>query len=241
MNQSQRFVEGNSLPFILFTSLGLSACMVTSITVVDTFAAFLSLISLLIILQIHNQKTVLGLLFVSSLILGIASIFFYPSVLLFLISIITIAFFRPFEMRNYAVIAVGISLITFYLLCFAFLFDVEVGLSNVEVSSINTMISFNSALIPLILFSAFSLIGALTMFFNRSKFVVRQRNQLLAISVYIVIQLVLFLTLGTAVFWICIVPILSIFISYYYKNSARKWLLDIVTLLFIVGLVWLKF
>ncbi|MFT6165483.1 MAG: hypothetical protein ACJAV5_001445 [Vicingaceae bacterium] len=241
INQRQRFVEGKSLPFILYSSLGLSACIVTNISIVDTFAVFLSLISLSIILQIHNQKSVLGLLFMSSLVLGSATVFFYPSLLLFLIPVFTIAFFRPFEVRNYAVIVVGISLIGFYLFCSAFLFDLEVGFSNIEFSSIKSMISFNSALIPLVLFSIFALIGALKTFINRAKFVVRQRNQLLAISVYIVIQLVLFLILGNAVFWISIVPVLSIFISYYYKTSARKWLLDIVTLLFIVGLVWLKF
>ncbi|MDA9783177.1 hypothetical protein N9B55_02065, partial [Vicingaceae bacterium] len=38
INKVQRFVEGNSLPFILFASLGLSASIVSSISIVDSFA-----------------------------------------------------------------------------------------------------------------------------------------------------------------------------------------------------------
>lgn len=241
INKVQRFVEGNSLPFILFASLGLSASIVSSISIVDSFAVLLSLISLSLVLQIHNQKSVLGLLFLSSLILSIASILFYPSLFIFLIPVLTMAFFRPFEVRDYAVVLVGILLVLFYLFCFSYLLDVSIAVPNINFSNIESMISFTNTLIPLVLFCLFSLIGALKLYFDRTKFVVRQRNQLLAIAVYVILQLVLFLTLRNAVFWISIVPILSIFLSYYHKTYGRKWLLDIVSLLFIVVLVWLKF
>lgn len=241
INKAQRFVEGNSLPFILFTSLGLSASIVSSVSVLDSFAVILSLISLSLLLRIHNQKSVLGLLFQSSLILSAAAILFYPSLILLLIPVLIIAFFRPFEVRNYAVLVVGGLLVGFYLFCLTFLLDLDVAFSNIKFSSIKTTMVFTSNLIPLALFSLFSLIGALKLFIDRTKFLVRQRNQFLAISVYIVIQLVLFLILGNAVFWLSIVPVLSIFLSYYYKISSRKWLLDIVSLLFIVALVSLKF
>jgi|AntAceMinimDraft_13_1070369.scaffolds.fasta_scaffold217455_1 hypothetical protein len=79
------------------------------------------------------------------------------------------------------------------------------------------------------------------MFSDRAKFIVRQRNQLVVISSYILIQTLLSLMLGVTVIWISIVPVFSIFLVYYYKTSARKWLLDAVTLLFIIALIWLKF
>ena len=241
INKVQRFVEGNSLPFILFASLGLSSSIATSIYIVDSFAVLLSLISLSLVLQIHNQKSVLGLLFLSSLILSIASILFYPSLFIFLIPVLTMAFFRPFEVRDYAVVLVGILLVLFYLFCFSYLLDVSIAVPNINFSNIESMISFTNTLIPLVLFCLFSLIGALKLYFDRTKFVVRQRNQLLVLAVYVILQLVLFLTFRDAVFWISIVPILSIFLSYFYKTYGRKWLLDIVSLLFIVVLAWLKF
>ena len=55
INKAQRFVEGNSFPFMLFTSLGLSASIVSNVSITDTFAVLLSLLSLSLVLQIHNQ------------------------------------------------------------------------------------------------------------------------------------------------------------------------------------------
>lgn len=241
INKAQRFVEGNSLPFMLFTSLGLSASIVSNVSITDTFAVLLSLLSLSLVLQIHNQKSVLGLLFLSSIMLSISAVLFYPSLFLFSIPLLNMAFFRPFEVRDYAVVLVGFSLVLFYLFCLSYLLDVSVTVSNIDVNIRESMIPFALDLLPLVLFSLFSMIGALKLFFDRTKFVARQRNQLLVIAVYVIIQLVLFLILQNAVFWVSMVPILSIFLSYYYKTNNRKWLLDLVSLLFIVALIWLKF
>lgn len=241
INKMNRLVEGSSIPFILFTSIGFSTCLISNISIVDTFAVMMSLVSLSLILRIHNQNSVLGLLLLSSLLLGGATILFYPSFILFLTALLTLAFFRPLEIRNYLVILVGLLLTSFYLFTVSFLLDWDLQLLKVEFTSFENIASFESSSIPLITFSIFSLIGALKMFSDRAKFIVRQRNQLVVISSYILIQTLLSLMLGVTVIWISIVPVFSIFLVYYYKTSARKWLLDAVTLLFIIALIWLKF
>ncbi len=241
INKIHRFVEGNSIPFILFTSIGLSACLISSVSIVDTFAVLLSLVSLSLILRIHNQSSVLGLLLLSSLLLGGATILFYPSLILFLIAVLTIAFFRPFEVRNYIVILVGLLITGFYMFSLSFLLDWDFHIFNTEFTSFASTSSFEIDSIPLIVFCLLSFIGALKMFYDRAKFIVRQRNQLIVISFYILIQLALLLTCGYTVIWVSIAPVFSIFIVYYYKTSARKWLLDVVTLLFIIALIWLKY
>jgi hypothetical protein len=237
-NKKHRFVEGNSIPFILFTSIGLSASIVSSISVLDSFALLLSLLSLSLILKIHNQNSILGLLFSSSLLLGVATILFYPSVFLFGILFLTIAFFRPFEIRDYVVILVGAGLATFYFLSISFLLDLELLQFN---SNIQLFVFSGANLIPLGFFSLFILVGVVKVFSNRSKFIVRQRNQFVIIGTFTIIQFTLFLLFNEAVFWISIVPILTIYLTYFYKSSNRKWILDIVSLLFIVLLIWLKF
>ena len=240
INKAYRFVEGNSIPFIIFTSIGLSTCLISSVSIVDTFSVLLSCISLFIVLRIHNQSSVLGLLILSSLVLGGAALLYYPSLIIFLIAVLTIAFFRPFEVRNYIVIAVSVVLTGFYLFSLSFLFDWEYQLPDIKFVSFKNISPFKTTSIPLISFCLLSFIGAIKMFSDRAKFVVRQRNQLIIISLFMLIQLVLFLMLGDTAVWVSIIPIFSIFIVYYYKTSARKWLLDVITLLFIVALIWLK-
>lgn len=239
-NKLHRFIESSSLPFILFTSMGYLACTGDSVSITTTTAIMLSVLALSFILRIHNQSSILGILLLTSLLIGTATILFYPAIILYATVLLTIAFFRPFEVRNYIVVTVGLLLTGFYLFCFIYLFGWSFQFSNIEVFNFGAIQVFETGFIPLILFLLFSLLGAMKMFSDRSKFIVRQRNQLIVISIYILSQFALMLLLGITEFFITLVPIASIFLVYYYKMSGRRWIIDIISLLFIVSLFWLK-
>lgn len=76
INKSLRIVESGLVQVALFSALGLSSSLVESISVMEALSALLALVSLLITLRIHNQHSVLGLVFLNSIITGIASVFF---------------------------------------------------------------------------------------------------------------------------------------------------------------------
>ncbi len=240
MNKIHRITVSNSVSFVLFTSIGFTAFLMSNISILDLTAALLTLISLSITLRIHNQNSVLGLLFVSSFLLGVATIFFYPSVLLLLTVLLTVAFFRPFELRNYVVILVGLTLTAFYILCFAFLFNWDLQLIEPDFSKWGSIVLAEAGTITVIIFSLVTLVASFTMFSKRSKFIVRQRNQLVVIFIYILIQITLSLIFCSEALWISLVPLFSLFILHYYKSLRRKWIFDVLLMLFVFLLIWLK-
>jgi hypothetical protein len=192
-------------------------------------------------LKIHNQKSVLGLLFLASLLIGIASVFYYPIIAQLLVIYLTIAFFRPFEVRNYMFTLVGIALTYFYLFCLSYLLDWDLQLSQIELKSLDSLSSLSVETIPILLFMILAGAGASQIAVNRSKFIVRQRNQLVIISIFLIVQFLMLLLLSTRMAWLPMIPFLSVFVLYLYGKIERNWLLDLFLLLIIGSLFWLKF
>lgn len=240
MNKIHRITVSHSISFVLFTAIGFTSFLTSNISILELTAALLALVSLSITLRIHNQNSVLGLLLLSSFLLGVATVFFYPSVLLLLTVLLTVAFFRPFEIRNYLVILVGFTLTAFYVLCFSFLFNWDLQLIKPDFSKWTSIALAEMSTVAVFIFSLITLMSSFVMFSKRSKFIVRQRNQLVVISIYILIQIALSLTFRSEAFWISLAPLFSLIILYYYKSLSRKWIFDMLLLLFVFLLTWLK-
>lgn len=159
--------------------------------------------------------------------------------LLLLTAVLTIAFFRPFELRNYLVILTGVGIVGFYVFSLIYLLPSETSI-RFELSGIQldfSQLAFN----PLqILFSAISLLSIVVVFANRAKFIVMQRNQLIVISIYLTLSVFLSIFFNSSAIWRGIGPLFSIFMLYTYSIAKRKWLYDVGMLLFIAAVLWLK-
>jgi hypothetical protein len=241
INKGHRLVEGNQNPFVLFTMLGFVSTFFVNGSLLDVLAVLLSVFSLSLVLRVYNQKSVLGLLFAASLILGIASVLFYPILLAVIIPLLTVLFFRPFELRNYIVIALGFALPFFYFSCVVYLFNLPWKLENIELASPNKTLYSLEYIGSSLAFLILSLIAAVKVFFNRSKFVARQRNQLLIVSIFISVQLGILIVLQNCAPIVGVIPFLALFILYYYKKHTRMWVMDAIALLLLCTLVWINF
>ena len=241
INKGHRFVEGNLNPFVLFTMLGFVSTFFANGSLLDVLAVLLSVFSLSLVLRVYNQKSVLGLLFAASLVLGIASVLFYPILIAVIIPLLTVLFFRPFELRNYIAIAIGFALPFFYFSCIVYLFNLPWKVENIELAFPSKTLYSQEYIGSSLAFLILSLIAAVKVFFNRSKFVARQRNQLLIVSIFMFVQLGILIVLQNCAPIIGIIPFLALFILYYYKKLTRMWVMDVVALLLLCTLVWIKF
>lgn len=241
INKLHRFAEGNLNPFVLFTMLGFVSIFFASGSLLDFLAILLSVFSLFLVLQVYNQKSVLGLLFAASLVLGTASVLFYPILIAAIIPLLTVLFFRPFGLRNYIAIAIGLALPFFYFSCIVYLFNLPWKVENIEFASPNKMFYSLEYVLTGIAFLTLSIIAAVKVFLNRSKFVARQRNQLSIVNIFMLVQLGILISLQNCAPIAGIIPFLALFLLYYYKKLTRRWAMDVVALLLLCTLVWIKF
>ncbi|MBL4708104.1 MAG: hypothetical protein JKY48_06655 [Flavobacteriales bacterium] len=240
INNEHKFVEGNKFLLLVFCFIGYPCFYFFEIQLSSVVGVLFSMLSLYFLLKIHNQNSVLGLIFMSTFFIGLASLFLYPTLIQLLTVLLSITFFRPFELRNYVMMFVGFSLPVFYFYSFSYLLGFEFYIPEFGISSFSFEHDLTVGLVPILFLIIISGIASAKLFSSRTKFIVRQRNQFLIIVCFIMLQGFLWLLIPAAHVIITVLPLTGIFFLYLYKKATKKWLLDVFLLLLLSSIIWVK-
>jgi hypothetical protein len=240
INNKYKFVEGVELPILFFTIVGFSTIQFVEINLLTTVSFLFLLLSLRVILKVHNQKSIKGILFSTGFLLGIGCLFYAPIIFGALPILLTIAIFRPFKLKNYLLLIVGLAIPFIYFLSFSYLLEIPIKLSFISSEDLVPQNIFIIQNIPLTLYIIIGLLSILFLSSARSKYIVRQRNQLLILASYLAL-LVLYsfvLSMGQLVFFSF--PILAWCIAFMYKKIKKKWILELIACGLIIFSIWVK-
>lgn len=242
INNQHKFVEGNNLPLYLFCFIGYSCFYFSEISISTVIGELFLMLSLFTLLKIHNQNNVLGLIFVSTFFIGIASLFLYPALIQLLVVLLTITFFRPIELRNYIIMMVGFSLPLFYFYSLSYLFEAELFVPEFGIQSVSVEHNLSIGLLPILFLITLSGVASVKIFSARTKFIVRQRNQLFIMVCFIILQGLLWALVPVAHIILVILPLVGIFFLYLYKKTKKKkkWVLEVILLLLLSSIIWVK-
>lgn len=241
INSKHRFVEFDSTPFWFFVTVGFLLAPLDIMYVNVAFAMLLNVLGLSVLLRIYHQPVVGSLIFASASLISIASILFYPSIIFVLLVIATLITFRPFNLKDYLLMIVGFLLPLFYLFGIEYLTNnnwvsamVAIPTTDVWFQSFNQLSVLFPCFLPLFVFSLFKVIS------YQSKFIVRQRNQLIILFLFIALSFIVSRIVGIEnVLFFLLLPV-GLFYNYWYQFVNRKWILDTVLLVFTVASFFVK-
>ena len=240
INNKYKFIEGAGLTILFFTIVGFSTITFAEINLLTSLSFLFLLLSLRVILKVHNQKSIKGILFSTGFLLGIGCLFYAPIVFGILPILLTIAIFRPLKLKNYLLLLVGLAIPFIYFLSFSYLLDIPIGFSFISRADVVPQNIFIIQNLPLTIFMLLGLLSILLLSSARSKYIVRQRNQLLIIGSYLIL-LVLYsfvLSMGQLVFFSF--PVLAWCIAYMHKKIEKRWILELFGCLLILFSIWVK-
>ena len=241
INSKYRLVEHEQSPFFLYFFTGL---LVFPFGVLDytVFTALtLCLVTLRVLLSIHNQASVMIEIFLATTLVAIASILFYPAFFFLLLIISAVAILRPFRFKNYVLILVSFCLPFLYLSAFNFIFELELQTNGIQFSLVDLSVVLNRAnYIPFIIVCVIALLSFIRLFTSRSKFIVRQRNQLAIIYIFTILLLIISFFSGLSSLLVFILLPFSLFFNYFHKNFSRKWIPELLLLVLYISAFFVK-
>jgi len=229
ISSKHRFVEEAKVPFVMYYLIFISFFPALVLELELILSSSICLLMLYIILTIYNQTSVMLLVFVSSILLGLASALYYPFAVLVIVLLMAISFFRSFEIREYIIAAIGILLPFFYLYSIAYLGDSKIAIPDFYILLFSyefLSFSLGGALLFLLSFISFVYV-----FITRSKLVVRQRNQLLIVMTFILVAFLMTFFLPKQGAIVLLAAPLSLCFQIFYQNFNKKWILDLYLLL----------
>ena len=203
------------------------------------------IISVKYLLKIHNQDSVLKLIFRASFLGSLASLIFFPVIIYLLVIFGSIAVFRPFNLKNYLLAIIAWSLPYFYLFSFSYLLDwnLDIPFKSVFNQSLLTMSNQRFALntINYILNSGLVLLAIIALLANfsiKQNLILRKRIELSILFFSTILFAILSLLFGINSFLILSCSMGCIFIALYYHSFNKKWIIEsifIVLLLLSIG------
>jgi hypothetical protein len=180
------------------------------------------------LLRVYNQKNVLKEVFNASMLVGVASLFYFPSLLLIFLIWAACIIIRPFEWRNYIVsllgpIAIGLWLSTYY-----FMND-RIPTLILKYSEFNnysdgwSISGFSFAVLSFLLILAVVAFGSLLKGLNKNT--VRVKNLLRIVVVYFVIGGLSFFTTSHDFFSTYSLMLVSfaVYTANYFDYLKRYW------------------
>lgn len=211
--------------YILFSSIHTSFLYANPVLLANLFI----ILALGQLLSIYNQRNVLKEVFNASLLISIASLFYFPAVLLILLIWATFIIIRPLEWRNYLVsilgpIMVGIWLFSYYFLTnqmfvlFSMYAELNNYFENLSISGFSFVVIAVLILIALVAFG--SLLKGL------SKNTVRVKNLLRIVSVFFVLSLFTFFLTRQDYFstYAFVLVSFAIYTANYFDYLKRYWI-----------------
>jgi hypothetical protein len=234
-----KFIQAKSNSVELFFITLLLAAPSIFCLPLNTFAALFSGLMLFILLRIHNQQSVVGLIFTASILASISSIVSIYYAAFFILVPVTVLLLRSFKLKNFIILIVGFLLPYFYYLGIAYLFNYQVIADDFQLLKIKELtigLTINFSL--LLTISVISLLSMFYTLFKIQKLIVRQRNQIIIISLYLVISVALALLFDPILVLLPVAIAVSFFFGMFYQKLKRKWIMDSILILIWILSIW---
>lgn len=240
INSKHHYVENADVAILFFYIVGLVSVDFTQMNLGVGFGLLALLFCLQLCLNIYNQKDIRGLIFFIGLVLGLGCLFFFPVLLGLIVVLLTTTIFRPFSLKNLILLLIGVVLPFTYYSTFSYLLDLNVELPVVKGDLVDKGVLLEISKLPAVLFIILSGGALAYLLMSRSKFVVRQRNQFIVLTTYVIIMALFtyYIKFEQLVFFLF--PLNAIFIAYLHKKMNKKWVLELFCLLLFGYSIWLK-
>lgn len=194
------------------------------------------------LLTVYNQKSVLQEVFNASVLISIASLFYFPSILIILLIWATFIIIRPLEWRNYLVSLFGPILVGIWLTSYYFLTDQLPKLAGKYLVFNNyfeelKISGFSFVVIGFLIVIALVAFGSLLK--GLSKNTVRVKNLLRVVSFFFVLSLITFFLTNQDYFstYAFVLVSFAIYTANYFDYLKRYWIgnsLIILIMLFVL-------
>ena len=234
INGSELFTKNQYLPSILYVLI-MSSINEHHVLNPIVIANLFIVLSIYFVFQIYRQVPCKNLIFKSTCLILIASIFYYPYLLLFPLPWIVLSIIRPFETREWLMPIVSLFLVVFYLLLFEKISSKTFNFQNFTNFFNRDLMSFKFTYILKIIIGLLSF-GLCYSLLKLFKLNAKSTNRFRKLSLILFFVFVLFLTIATINYFYylnmsIIILLLAIPVSYILPFSLvhlkKKWLSEI--------------
>lgn len=228
-----------SLIFILLNSCFLVALKLNQIIIANTFI----LIAFHQLLRMYNLKNNYALLFNASLLIAIASLVYFPNILFFILLWIALIYNTTPKWRDFLISLLGLSFPILYFATYKFVFSTlpSYNISNYLINIYNVHWS-NFSIYSKIFFWILCLISAMSfaaLFSSLNKSVVKVKKSLIIVVLMGIVGVsTLALNHFDYIATLTIISIpLAIIIANFFQNIKKKWIAELLFLIFIGSIV----
>lgn len=141
-NRNEFYEKNIFLPSLIYATLMSSVPgiqFVTPLLIANTFI----IVGLYFIYKIKRQEDAKKAVFMNSIMLGIASCFYPPYILFFIIPIAALIIIRPFQLKEYLLVLLGFLLPWIYFFAFGYLFNNSIIINLSQQLEVNNELNFN--------------------------------------------------------------------------------------------------
>lgn len=236
MNVNHRFVDGESFPLAIFMLVAISSFPAIFIQPELLLVSLLGILIVYLLLNIYNKNSIVGIIFQTSFLCSIATLFYAPSIIFLLVILIGVSIFRPFNIRNLIIICIGFLLLYLYLFGLSYIFGWDINLFlNLKLELAKALeIPLNIEKIGLGIVFLILIISISSVYAKRQRLIVRQRNQLSVLFAAILLCLIVGLIFNFTGSFLFIFSLSGIFFLFFYKNINKKWLVEVPLIVLLI-------
>jgi len=235
-----------ALLYVLFTSFSPSLLHLHPVL----FANIFIILALNRVLGTYRSTSALSACFDAGFLIGIASLFYFPAIIILFFVMVGIFILRPFSLREFTIIFLGFLLPYLYINTWYFVFGgglEYLWIDKVWFPLINRDTTFNGIIAQpyseLILFVAIAIVLSIGRGFDVGNRSVQHRSNLTVLRwffVFAVLTMLLAPTLAYMYFFIALIPLLII-LTGYFLWARLVWLAELVLWLLIVTIIYNHF
>jgi hypothetical protein len=246
VNEFSILYKGSYLPSLCYVItasifpgfLTLNAC---------TLSIFFLLWIFIRLFRLYKSNNALYICFDSGMIIALASLFYFPSVLWLLIVFFALLLFRPFIWREWLAAICGFMVPYIFLAMYYFWNDKfgsftsiwEPLQNKIWNTEVDTLLNNFIPLIPLAIILLLAIVRLRANFY-KNVLQVRKSQQLIIISIFICAASYYIKPSFELNHFIVLTPMLSIFAAYYFMAEKRKWIAELLMLTLIGSVLYFQ-
>lgn len=230
-----------ALMYVIITGLFSSFYVLSPVLICNFF--ILIMLERIFSLKTNNQP--LRTTFDLGLLAAINSLFYFPSIILVLIILLSLFFFRSFIWREWLAAGIGLLVPYFFMAVYYFMVADSAMFFNsfAPSASANQSISFSKlrliVCIPIIIAALLSVKDVIANFYKNVIHARKSQQLMVVIILLSVIAVYSSSKLNYNHFMLCAAP-LSVFSSYYFMLSKKVWLHETLLLLVLISVILLQ-
>ncbi len=234
-----KLIKGNFVFSLVYMAVFVS--LAPQVLLNTSFLLFLSLLSLLFILffKIQKQSSIRLNLFGQGILMGIASLFYLPSLAYLLTVYFALAILRPFQLRDYLILGIGSLLPGLYYFSSLFLLK-GIPFSKDLISQTSLEFSFGLPMSSDLILLLYGLFAAVGFFMIRSSLVVHLRNQLVLVLGVLIISLISVVCFQEPSYFGGLMLALIFLLTPLLEKMKRPWLAESLIILHLIYLSWIN-